>query len=62
MVSLWVSWVVRLLDVRSMAVKYKVWANTLRPNIVNSYYEALTLRLMVLAASGEGATIEPVNP
>ena len=45
-----------------MEGKYKVWANTLRPNIVNSYYEALVLRLMVLAASGEGATIEPVNP
>ena len=41
-----------------MAVKYKVWANALKPNIVNSYYEALVLRLMVLAASGEGATIE----
>ena len=44
-----------------MAVKYKVWANTLRPNIVNSYYEALTLYQMVLAASGEGATIEEIQ-
>ena len=45
-----------------MAVKYKVWANALKPNIVNSYYEALVLRLMVLAASGEGATIESFKP
>ena len=45
-----------------MAVKYKVWANTLRPNIVNSYYEALVLQQMVYAASGQGATIEPVKP
>ena len=41
-----------------MAVKYKVWANTLRPNIVNTYYEALVLRQMVLATSGEGCDIE----
>ena len=45
-----------------MVVKYKVWANTLKPNIVNSYYEALILRLMVLAASGEGAMIESFKP
>ena len=41
-----------------MVVKYKVWANTLRPNIVNSYDEALTLQQMVYAARGEWCDIE----
>ena len=41
-----------------MVVKYKVWANALRPNIVNSYYEALVLCQMVLATSGWGCDIE----
>tara|TARA_Y100000592_G_scaffold76238_1_gene119285 strand:+ start:92 stop:235 length:144 start_codon:yes stop_codon:yes gene_type:complete len=44
-----------------MAAKYKVWANTLYPNYVNSYYEALTLYRMVLAASGQEPHIERIN-
>ena len=45
-----------------MVAKYKVYANTLRPQIVNSYYEALVLNQMVLAASGTNCYIEAYLP
>ena len=36
---------------------YKVWASSFKPTIVETYYEALTLRKMVRAASK--SNIEP---
>ena len=44
---------------------YRVWANTLKPTIVETYYEALTLRKMVRAASKsnvEPCDIEKIPP
>ena len=45
-----------------MAAKYKVYANSLRPQVVESYYEALVLNQMVEATVGHNCYIEVYIP
>ena len=56
------SLVAPLWAVKSTVVKYKVYACTLKPQIVKSYYEALVLNQMVEAAAGHNCYIEVYIP
>jgi len=52
--------VVSLLDANLTEVDvYRVWTSALKPTIVETYYEALTLRRMVQAASK--CSVEPCD-